>query len=65
MFSKNCKKFIGCIPSESLAARIYDKRTIILKGFSAKTNFNYTKRQLAKILSKKDEDIRESEFDEE
>ena len=44
------KKFIGQIPSELLAARIYDKRTILNNGLKAKTNFNYTKKQLDRLL---------------
>lgn len=33
-----------------MAARIYDKRVIIGSGFRAKTNYNYTKRQLDHLL---------------
>ena len=43
------------ISSERLAARIYDKGAIIELGLKAKTNFNYTKMQLEKILRGEDE----------
>ena len=45
------KEHIGQIESEALAARIYDKRVIIGNGLKAKTNFNYSKRQLERLLS--------------
>ena len=45
------KEFIGQIESEALAACIYDKRVIISNGLKAKTNFNYSKRQLERLLS--------------
>ena len=44
------KKFIGKLNSEYKAARIYDKRAILNDGIMAKTNFNYTKRQLENLL---------------
>ena len=45
------KKYKGQIRTERLAARIYDKRAIFANGLKAKTNFNYTKGQLRRILS--------------
>ena len=62
------KKYKGQIRSERLAARIYDKRAICAHGFKAKTNFSYTKRQLARILASQsdlvEEDLVQSELDE-
>ena len=45
------------------AARIYDKRAITVKGLKAKTNFNYTKKQLEKMLQEQG-DARESDIEE-
>ena len=44
MFTNYRKKFLGQITSEILAARIYDKHTIIANGLKASTNFSYTKK---------------------
>jgi len=55
------KKYKGQIPTERLAARIYDKRAIYAQGLNAKTNFNYTKKQLQRILLH-DEDLTEEEL---
>jgi len=44
-----------------LAARIYDKRAILANGLRAKTNFNYTKKQLDKLLAN-EEDLQEYEL---
>ena len=44
------KKFLGKLKSEYQAARIYDKHAILNDGIMAKTNFNYTKRQLENLL---------------
>ena len=60
LFSKNKKKFLGAIPSEQMAGRLYDKRSIFAKGLKAKTNFNYTKKQLMRLLQG-DNDLNESE----
>ena len=48
-------KHRGQITYVRCAARIYDKRTIIANGITAKTNFSYTKRQLEKLLVDKDD----------
>ena len=57
------KKFLGQIRSENLAARIYDKRAIMTNGLKAKTNFDYTKRKLRKLLQN-DEDVHEADLSE-
>ena len=64
VFSNYKKRFLGQVPKEILAARIYDKRAIQVNGLKAKTNFNYTKKQLERMLQNED-DVRESEIDEE
>ena len=43
VLSNRKKIFIGKIETERLAARVYDKRSILENGLKAKTNFNYTK----------------------
>ena len=48
------KKYIGKIWQELLAARLYDKYTLILKGLEAKINFSYTRRQIEEILQAND-----------
>ena len=63
VFSNYRKKFLGQIRSENLAARIYDKRAIMTNGLKAKTNFDYTKRQLRKLLQN-DEDVHEADLSE-
>ena len=63
VFSNQRKKFLGQIPSETLAARIYDKRSITANGLKAQTNYSYTKKQLMKLLEN-EEDVRESDLDE-
>mmetsp|Transcript_34037 Transcript_34037/g.41999 ORF Transcript_34037/g.41999 Transcript_34037/m.41999 type:complete len:123 (-) Transcript_34037:811-1179(-) len=40
------KKYVGAIDNELQAARLYDKYSLIIKGFEAKTNFNYSKRDI-------------------
>ena len=44
------KKYIGQISTEQVAARMYDRSAIFANGLQAKTNFNYTKRQLENLL---------------
>ena len=63
MFSETNGTSLGQITNEIHAARIYDKRAIQANGIKAKTNFNYTKRQLVRMLQD-EEDVRESEIDE-
>ena len=45
------KTYIGTYSSESIAARIYDIIAIKNRGIKARTNFVYSKNQLAKICS--------------
>ena len=48
-----------------MAARIYDKNVIFNHGLKAKTNFNYTKRQLHRLLQREDDfNLSESDLDE-
>ncbi len=47
------KKYLGSLPSEEKAARTYDKVVIQYQGVRAKTNFAYTRDQIAKILKLK------------
>ena len=63
VFSNKTKKYQGQINREVLAARIYDKRAILAQGCRAKTNFNYTVKQLCRILQN-DSDIKESDLSE-
>ena len=53
--------YIGTFNSEDLAARIYNIISIKKKGINAKTNFNYSRRQIQNVLLKeinfKDKDI--------
>ena len=63
VFTNYRKKFLGQIRSEHLAARIYDKRAIMTNGLKAKTNFDYTKRQLKRLLQN-DEDVHEADLSE-
>ena len=51
----------GSIKFEHAAARIYDKRAILLNGMAAKTNFSYTKARLERMLVN-DEDLIEYEI---
>ena len=37
------KKYIGSYETEEMAARVYDKYSILVNGIKAKTNFPYTK----------------------
>ena len=54
-------KHRGSIKVERFAARIYDKRQILAHGLFAKTNFNYTKSELTKMLVD-DDDLIEYEL---
>ena len=49
------KKYKGQLRTERLAARVYDKRAIFAYGIKAKTNFNYTKKQLDRIIATNDD----------
>lgn len=40
------KKYIGGFRNQDEAARTYDKHSIIAQGIKAKTNFDYTAREL-------------------
>lgn len=50
------KHYIGSITTEYKAARIYDRHAILTHGLRAKTNFSYTKMQIATILERENED---------
>ena len=45
------KKYFGGIDTEREAAVFYDKLSILTNGLAAKTNFNYTKSDLQRIMS--------------
>ena len=60
-FSNKQKFHRGQIFSERRAAQIYDKRTILTKGLNARTNFNYTKKQIEGLLDH-DDDSNEPEL---
>lgn len=52
MIMGNFKKFyIGGIKTEMEAARLYDKLAIFYHGVEAKTNFEYTKRDIQVVIS--------------
>ena len=61
VFSNSKKKYRGQITHERIAAKIYDKRAIVANGLRAKTNFNYSKKELLKLL-KNEEDLSEDEL---
>ncbi|TNV83479.1 hypothetical protein FGO68_gene3610 [Halteria grandinella] len=44
------KKYLGSMPNEEGAARLYDRVVIQQQGLKAKTNFSYTRDDLAQIL---------------
>lgn len=44
------KKYLGTLPTEEQAAKFYDKIAIQFQGHKAKTNFQYNKAQVVKIL---------------
>ena len=48
MINKN-KSYIGSYPSEETAARIYDILALKIKGFKARTNFEYNYNEIIKI----------------
>ena len=45
------KKYFGGIATEREAATFYDKLSILTNGLAAKTNFNYRKSDLMKIMA--------------
>ena len=45
------KIYFGGIPSEKEASHKYDKYAILMHGLEAKTNYDYTKRELCQILN--------------
>lgn len=48
------KEYNGGFSSEEEAARVYDRKSICTFGLKAKTNFNYSKREVVGILSTND-----------
>ena len=44
------KEYNGGFPSELKAAQIYDRKSISTYGLKAKTNFNYSKKEVLEIL---------------
>ncbi len=44
------KRYIGSIPTQEMAARIYDYFSIVSHGLKAKTNFSYSKQNILDIL---------------
>ncbi len=44
------KRYIGSIPTQEMAARIYDYFSIVSHGLKAKTNFSYNKQNILDIL---------------
>ena len=51
------KHYVGSIEDELLAAKMYDVYAIRSVGLKAKTNFNYTKVELLKIVEDMSQDI--------
>jgi hypothetical protein len=52
MIMGNFKKFyIGGLKTEEEAAKLYDKLAIFYHGMEAKTNFQYTKREVEILIS--------------
>ena len=49
MMIKKNKSYIGSYPSEELAARIYDVLALKNRGVKARTNFQYTSKQIENI----------------
>jgi hypothetical protein len=45
------KKYFGAIASERDAAVLYDKLSILTNGLASKTNFNYRKSDLMKMMA--------------
>jgi hypothetical protein len=48
---KKKKKYLGIYPNEEEAAKIYDRVALKYHGIKAKTNYKYTKEEVAKIVS--------------
>ena len=44
------KKYLGSFQNEEEAARTYDKVALQNHGYKAKTNYDYTKEEIDKIL---------------
>lgn len=51
VMNNNYKYFSGQIKSEELAARIYDRYALQTLGLRARTNFDYTRTELAQIIA--------------
>ena len=52
MIMGNFKKFyIGGIKTELEASKLYDKLAIFYHGMEAKTNFQYTKKQIEALIA--------------
>jgi hypothetical protein len=54
------KKYLGSMETQQLAARFYDKYSIILWGLYARTNYTYNRHQALELL--KINDANKSEF---
>lgn len=54
------KKYLGAISSEQRAAKLYDKYAIIIQGLQAKTNYQYTKKEVINLLEEEDEIVTEN-----
>jgi hypothetical protein len=50
VMNNNYKYFSGQIKSEELAARIYDRYSLQTMGLRARTNFDYTLRELNQLI---------------
>jgi len=48
------RKYLGSIETQELAARFYDKYSIIMWGLEAKTNFSYDKPQAIQLINQSD-----------
>lgn len=55
------KQYSGSIKDEVSAARIYDKLAIKNLGLRAKTNFDYKKPDLLKIIKELEDEINETQ----
>ena len=56
---KKKKKYLGSFSNEEEAAKVYDKFALQSHGIKAKTNYDYTKEELEKIMN---ESKKENEF---